>query len=166
MILRKLALGLLLAALPAVLLAQKIERKDPMQMWPYTYEGRVLNKRALKEILMTEVSSVVEVQKTRGATGVGNVLEFAGGFLIGRQIGLSFNQRRNATETGKLIGYGGGSALILIGLLIKDGTKKHYHRGVKRYNTAQDEKAPATTQRGVDLDLRNTPKGIGLTLRF
>lgn len=166
MTLRKLALGLLLAALPTVLLAQKIERKDPMQMWPYTYEGRVLNKRALKEILMTEVSSVVAVQKTRPATFIGKSFGFVGSFLVGRQVGLSINPNRRATNTGKLVGYGGGGVLILVGLLIEDGTKKHLHRAVKNYNTAQDEKLQSTSQRGYELQLAPTQDGIGFTLSF
>lgn len=165
MTLRKTLCFLTLVFFTAALSAQKIERADPMKQWPYTYEGRKLNQRALKEILMTEVSSVVEVQKTRPARTVSVILSGAGGYLIGRQIGIGLNSRRFTTSNGRLFGYGGGSALILTGLLIDAGTVKHLHRGVKRYNEAQD-KVIIEQEEVISFRVGGSTDGLGLRVTF
>lgn len=130
---------------------------------PFTYDGEILSHKELIQILETDDQSLTLVKQSKGNGTIGNIFGYAGGYLVGQEIGKSlFGNRENGKTA--TVGLAAGGSLIALALSINGVAKRQMRAAVRTYNKNEvrglHPNHPVTINAGITAD------GVGLTFRF
>lgn len=126
----------------------------------YVSNGKTLNIQNIESMVMNNTEAYQYVKKAKGSASFANVLSYAGGFLIGWNLGgLISGQEINLPTLGI------GCGLIAVAIPIASSAGKKLKTGVGIYN--QELKQQSFNEKSnYDLKFGMSANGLALTLNF
>jgi hypothetical protein len=123
----------------------------------FRQNGKNLTARQLFEVTQSNPEAYKEMKIAKSNYDIGFVFGFAGGFLVGWQVGTSL---AGGEPNWAMAGIGAG--LIVVSIPFSTAYTKHATNAVKLYNSGLKQ----TGLNNVDLKLGLTGNGIGLWMTF
>ncbi|MCF8303691.1 MAG: hypothetical protein K9I94_10495 [Bacteroidales bacterium] len=131
--------------------------------YQFKHRGSVLTPAQLKGKMRGYPQAYDYMQKAKTNADVANVFAYAGGFLIGYQLGsLIGGGEFNAAVAGA------GGRLILVAIPLVSGYNKNALKAVKIYNQKLSEQAPGdeASMDGLQIHFGQTNHGVGVRVSF
>lgn len=124
----------------------------------FVRDGKTLSLRDMKSIMTTDQEAFKQIKSAKANATAGYVLAFAGGFLVGWEIGTML---RGADMNVPVLGAGVG--LVTTGIVLSKRAEKKAIKAVDIYNARLKTTSFWDAH---SLDLGFCPNGIGVTFSF
>lgn len=126
----------------------------------FEFKGKTLSLKRLEKMVAKDAEATAIYRKGKNNGTVASIFSFAGGFVIGYDLGRAIGS--NTKMDGATVGVGVG--LIAIGVPFSIIAQKHLKNSVRTYNA--NKRKTACLHFEPDLYLGFTANGIGLRVRF
>lgn len=117
--------------------AQTIEPYKTDKQWPLAYEGRKLNYRALKKLLLTEPASAASARRTNFSRVIATIVAAGGGYFVGQQAAILAVRQSRVVPDFKPWALIGGLGAVGASFIIETNNRKKLREAALLFNEAR-----------------------------